>query len=55
MAEKLLAIFAEQDPLIRLTEESLRHRNELKAFAQAIIETQTAEIQMFEELLKAYN
>ena len=54
MAHKILDIMAKQDPVIRLTEAGMKHRNEVKAFAQAIIDAQTKEIAQFQELLKAY-
>ena len=54
MAHKILDIMTKQDPVIRLTEAGMKHRNEVKAFAQAIIDAQTKEIAQFQELLKAY-
>ena len=54
MARKMLDIMEKQDPVIRLTESSMKHRNEVKAFAQAIIDAQTKEITQFQEILKAY-
>lgn len=54
MANKLLSIMTQQDPLIRLTEEWMKQRNALKAFAQDIIDAQTKEITQFQELLKNY-
>lgn len=54
MARKILDIMAQQDPVIRLTEAGMKHRNEVKAFAHAIIDAQTKEITQFQEMLKAY-
>lgn len=54
MARKILDIMEKQDPLIRLTEAGMKHRNEVKAFAQSIIDAQTKEITQFQEMLKAY-
>ena len=54
MATKLLSIMTQQDPLIKLTEEWMKQRNALKAFAQGIIDAQTKEISQFQELLKNY-
>lgn len=54
MANKLLSIMTQQDPLIKLTEEGMKQRNALKAFAQGIIDAQTKEIAQFQELLKNY-
>jgi uncharacterized protein (DUF305 family) len=54
MAIKLLDIMHKQDPVIKLTEAGMKHRNEVKAFAQAIIQDQTREIAEFVQLLKAY-
>ncbi len=54
MARKILDIMEKQDPVIRLTEAGMKHRNEVKAFAHAIIDAQTKEITQFQEMLKAY-
>ena len=54
MAIKLLDIMYKQDPVIKLTEAGMKHRDELKAFAQAIIQDQTREFSEFIQLLKAY-
>lgn len=54
MAIKLLDIMHKQDPMIKLTEAGMKHRDEVKAFAQAIIQDQTREIAEFVQLLKAY-
>jgi uncharacterized protein (DUF305 family) len=54
MATKLLSIMAQQDPLIKLTEEGMKQRQALKDFAQGIIDAQTKEITQFQELLTNY-
>lgn len=54
MANKLLTIMREQDPLIKLNETWMRQRELLKSFAQNIIDAQTKEISEFQELLKNY-
>lgn len=54
MANKLLSIMSQQDPLIKLTEEGMKQRDALKSFAQNIIDAQTKEIAQFQELLKNY-
>lgn len=55
MANKLLEIMNAQDPLIKLTEAGMNHRNEVKAFAQAIISDQTKEIEEMEGMLDSSN
>lgn len=52
MANKLLTIMKEQDPLVKLSAEGMAQRQTLKAFAQDIIDTQTREITQFQELLQ---
>lgn len=54
MAKKILSIMSEQDPLIKLTEASMKHRNDVKTFAQAIIDAQSNEIIAFQTLLEKY-
>lgn len=54
MAKKILNIMSEQDPLIKLTEAWMKHRNDVKAFAQAIIDAQSNEIIAFQTLLEKY-
>ena len=54
MAKKILSIMSEQDPLIKLTEAGMKHRNDMKAFAQAIIDAQSNEINAFQTLLEKY-
>ena len=52
MANALLQIFAQQNPMIKLTTEGATHREELKQFAQNIIWSQTIEIQQLKMLLQ---
>ncbi len=54
MAKKILSIMSEQDPLIKLTEAWMKHRNDVKTFAQAIIDAQSNEIIAFQTLLEKY-
>ncbi len=54
MAMKILSFMKQENPLIKLTKEAMNHRNEVKAFADSIINTQTKEISEFKKLLKTY-
>ena len=51
MANKLLQIMDKQDPLIRLTQEWQKYRTDLRNFANAIITSQTKEIQDMKNII----
>lgn len=54
MSNKLLALMVEEDKFIRVTEEGMKWRNEIKAFAQNVIDAQTEEIKQLQEILMSY-
>lgn len=54
MANKVLAIMKQQDPLIKLSAEGNAHREEVKAFAQAVIDAQSKEITQMKTMLQSY-
>ena len=51
MSQKLLELMKEEDKIIRVTEEGMKFRNEIKAFAQQVIDTQTVEISRMQDIL----
>jgi uncharacterized protein (DUF305 family) len=52
MATKLLALMKQQDLLIRLSAEGNAHREEVRTFAQAVIDAQTKEITQMKIMLQ---
>ncbi len=54
MSKKLLEIMTEEDKVIKVTEEGMKFRNEIKAFAQHVIDTQTKEIKQLQDILTSY-
>lgn len=54
MATKLLAILKQQDPLIKLSAEGNAHREEVRSFAQWVIDAQTKEITQMKTMLQWY-
>ena len=54
MANKVLTLMKQQDPLIKLSAEGNAHREEVRTFAQAVIDAQTKEITQMEMMLQSY-
>ena len=54
MSNKLLELMTEEDKVIRVTEEGMKFRNEIKAFAQNVIDAQTKEIAELTQILESY-
>ena len=51
MSKKLLEVMKEEDKVIRVTEEGMKFRNDIKAFAQQVIDTQIQEIKSLQDEL----
>ena len=51
MSQKLLDLMKEEDKIIRVTEEGMKFRNEIKAFAQNVIDIQLQEIKKMKDIL----
>lgn len=54
MANKVLTLMKQQDPLIKLSAEGNAHREEVRTFAQAVIDAQTKEINQMKMMLQSY-
>ncbi len=54
MANKVLTLMKQQDPLIKLSAEGNAHREEVRTFAQAVIDAQTKEITQMKTMLQSY-
>ena len=54
MSNKLLELMTEEDKVIRVTEEGMKFRNDIKAFAQNVIDAQTKEIAELTQILESY-
>lgn len=54
MANKVLSLMKQQDPLIRLSAEGMKQREAIKVFAQAVIDAQSKEITQMKTMLQSY-
>ncbi len=54
MANKVLTLMKQQDPLIKLSAEGNAHREAVRTFAQEVIDAQTKEITQMKIMLQSY-